>query len=68
MKGKDKTKDSTIRSNEDSAELKSKIKILEEQIAIHEKKEIALREEQEKARLKAKKQRSSKNSEKKDIH
>ena len=32
------------------------------------KKEIALREEQEKARLKAKKQRSSKNSENKDIN
>ena len=32
------------------------------------KKEIALREEKEAARLKAKKQQSSKNSEKKDTH
>ena len=48
-----------IRLRAENAYIKAEIEVI--------KKEIALREEKEAARLKAKKQRSSKNSEKTDI-
>ena len=48
-----------VRLRAENAYIKAEIEVI--------KKEIALREEKEAARLKAKKQRSSKNSEKKDI-
>ena len=48
-----------MRLRAENAYIKAEIEVI--------KKEIALREEKEAAQLKAKKQRSSKNSEKKDI-
>ena len=48
-----------VRLRAENAYIKAEIEVI--------KKEIALREEKEAARLKAKKQRSSKNSEKTDI-
>ena len=49
-----------VRLRAENAYIKAEIEVI--------KKEIALREEKEAARLKAKKQRSSKNSEKKDTN
>ena len=49
-----------VRLRAENAYIKAEIEVI--------KKEIALREEKEAARLKAKKQRSSKNSEKPDIN
>ena len=66
MKKENKPSELTESEREELIRLRAKCAFYEAENAVI-KKEIALREEQEKARLKAKKQRSSKNSEKKDI-
>ena len=52
---------------EELIRLRAEIKYMKAEVEVI-KKEIALREEKEAARLKAKKQQSLKNSEKKDTH
>ena len=67
VKKENRPSELTESEREELIRLRAKCAFYEAENAVI-KKEIALREEQEKARLKAKKQRSSKNSEKKDIH
>ena len=67
VKKENKPSELTESEREELIRLRAKCAFYEAENAVI-KKEIALREEQAKARLKAKKQRSSKNSEKKDIH
>ena len=66
VKKKNTPAELTESEREELIRLRAKCAFYETENAVI-KKEIALREEQAKARLKAKKQRSSKNSEKKDI-
>lgn len=66
MKKKQEPSELTESEREELIRLRAKCAFYEAENAVI-KKESALREEQAKARLKAKKQRSSKNSEKKDI-